>query len=191
MAIVNEYVVGFLIRPGPLGSGRFGYFLFFSARGRGRGSPRRREGVCEEWGGGLNSPLLQEIQAFGGRRFSQKTEGNCRLASVTLSESSKTCPNSHPPAQDALKDQNKHVQICGRKPSCKSCEPTQFTPPRGRHPQRRTSSRGGGCANSGRFGLVRQNYLPPPWPRILADPTTTKAMVDMLLLCFPGFGYLP
>ena len=29
--------------------GRFGYFLFFSARGRGRGSPRRREGEARDF----------------------------------------------------------------------------------------------------------------------------------------------
>ena len=34
----------------------------------------------------------------------------------------------------------------------------------------------------------RENCLPPP-RRILAYPA--KAMVDMIVLCFPGFGYLP
>ena len=29
--------------------GRFGYFVFFSARGRGTGSPRRREGVGDDF----------------------------------------------------------------------------------------------------------------------------------------------
>ena len=60
--------------------GRFGYFLFFSARGGGRGSPRRREGVGGRFllkipgaggvsgGGGPEGPggCLRRIGDFGG-----------------------------------------------------------------------------------------------------------------------------
>ena len=53
--------------------GRFGYFLFFSARGRGRGSARRREG-----GGDF---LLKipggEVSRAGGSRGARGREGVC------------------------------------------------------------------------------------------------------------------
>ena len=64
-----------------------------------------------------------------------------------------TRPNSHLPAREAPKDQNRHVQIRAPKPSCVSSEQEQTytnSRPSWKTPQRRTYSRRGGC----KFGWV-------------------------------------
>ena len=53
---------------------RFGYFLFFSARGGGRGSPRR-----QEWGGGDRFFFNRKSQEGGYRRGRGRAAGRVEL----------------------------------------------------------------------------------------------------------------
>ena len=75
-------------------------------------------------------------------------------------------PNSHLPARDAPKDQDKHIQIRSPPPHALICELRtgtnlhKFAPPRGRHPSR-GPPRGGGVWIRARWALERREKNPP------------------------------